>query len=53
MTPDTFPSLFWSYTVIWVVLVAYIVTLGARISRIEKKMKGDQSSCCERTSCAN
>jgi CcmD family protein len=34
--PDTFPSLFWSYTVVWGVLAAYIWTLGARVSKLEK-----------------
>lgn len=36
MTPDTFPSLFWSYTAVWVVLVAYVATLGIRLSKIER-----------------
>ncbi len=39
MTPDTFPSLFWSYTAVWVVLSLYIVTLGIRLSRIERQMQ--------------
>lgn len=38
MTPDTFPSLFWSYTVVWVVLSAYIATIGTRVSNIERKL---------------
>lgn len=51
MTPDTFPSLFWSYTVVWGVLVVYIVTLGVRVARLEKKLsheKGgrNESGCC-------
>lgn len=36
MTPDTFPSLFWSYTAVWVVLVGYVATLGIRLARIER-----------------
>jgi CcmD family protein len=38
MTPDTFPSLFWSYTVVWVVLSVYIATIGMRVSKIERKL---------------
>lgn len=48
MTPDTFPSLFWSYTVVWGVLSAYIISLGVRISRVERRLNEKQSSCCER-----
>jgi CcmD family protein len=50
MTPDTYPSLFWSYTVVWGVLVVYIAVLGARVARLEKKLsqkkdEKDDSSC--------
>lgn len=38
MTPDTFPSLFWSYTVVWVVLSAYIATIGMRVSKVERAL---------------
>jgi CcmD family protein len=38
MTPDTFPSLFWSYTVVWVVLSVYIATIGMRVSKIERAL---------------
>ena len=38
MTPDTFPSLFWSYTVVWVVLSAYIATIGIRVAKVEKAL---------------
>ncbi len=44
MTPDTFPSLFWSYTAVWVVLALYIVTLGARLSRLEKKLSQEKEN---------
>ena len=36
--PDTFPSLFWSYTAVWFFLAAYIVVLGARVGRLERKI---------------
>jgi CcmD family protein len=44
MTPDTFPSLFWSYTVVWVVLSVYIVTIGLRVSKVERALsrRGEQ-----------
>lgn len=44
MTPDTFPSLFWSYTAVWAVLAVYIVTLGVRLSRLEKKLSQEKES---------
>lgn len=44
MTPDTFPSLFWSYTAVWAVLAVYIVTLGVRLSRLEKQLSQDKES---------
>lgn len=37
MTPDTYPSLFWAYTALWGVFVIYLVTLGVRLSRLEKR----------------
>lgn len=42
MTPDTFPSLFWSYTVVWAILAVYIVTLGVRLSRLEKRFSKER-----------
>jgi CcmD family protein len=42
LLPDTFPSLFWSYTITWLILAAYIWSLGARISRIERKLPEDK-----------
>lgn len=38
MTPDTFPSLFWSYTVVWVVLSVYIALIGLRVSKVERTL---------------
>ena len=35
--PNTFPSLFWGYTAIWTLVVVYIVSLGFRLSKIEKQ----------------
>lgn len=42
MTPDTFPSLFWSYTAVWAILAIYIVTLGVRLSRLEKRFSRER-----------
>ena len=42
ITTDTFPSLFWSYTAIWAVLVVYVVFLAARLSKIEKELEKDE-----------
>lgn len=41
---DTYPSLFWGYTIIWVLVVLYSLWLGTRLCRIEKtieKIKSD------------
>jgi hypothetical protein len=35
MTPDTYDSLFWSYTAVWAILVIYIGLLGVRVRRLE------------------
>jgi CcmD family protein len=39
MTPDTFPALFQGYTVVWVLLVVYVVSLGARLKRLESRLQ--------------
>ncbi len=44
MTPDTFPSLFWSYTAVWVVLSVYIVTIGIRVAKVEKTLLQSKES---------
>jgi CcmD family protein len=38
MTPDTFPSLFWSYTIVWVILAVYIIGLGVRVAKLERTL---------------
>ncbi|MEN9845035.1 MAG: hypothetical protein RIS36_182 [Pseudomonadota bacterium] len=48
MTPDTFPSLFWSYTAVWAILAVYIVTLGVRLSRLEKRFSQIEDASDER-----
>lgn len=35
--PNTFPSLFWAYTVFWALLAAYIFSLARRLDRLERK----------------
>ena len=42
MVPDTFPSMFWGYLVFWGLLALYIVSLGVRLRRIEKKLSERQ-----------
>jgi CcmD family protein len=44
MTPDTYDSLFWSYTAVWVVLVLYIGTLGVRVRRLEGSYRNEKCS---------
>lgn len=36
--PDTFPSLFAGYTVLWALVVIYVLTLARRVKRIERLM---------------
>ncbi len=43
-TPNTFPGLFWGYLVVWGLLSAYIISLGARLARLEKKNEDSPSS---------
>lgn len=45
---DTYPDLFWSYTVVWVLLTAYIVALGIRMYRVEQRLRTKQKECCDR-----
>lgn len=35
--PDTYPSLFYGYAVIWLIFGVYILSLGLRLSKLEKK----------------
>ena len=35
--PNTFPSLFAGYAVIWTLLIVYVFRLGSRLSRLEKQ----------------
>lgn len=42
--PNTFPGLFAAYSAIWILLSVYILRLGVRISRLERrKDSSDQS----------
>jgi len=41
--PDTFPSLFVGYTVIWVIVFFYVWSLSRRISRVERELKSKSS----------
>ncbi len=36
-TPDTFLGLFWAYFSFWLILSAYLLSLGCRISKLEKQ----------------
>jgi CcmD family protein len=37
--PNTFPALFYGYTAIWLILGVYIISLGFRLSRLEKILR--------------
>jgi|GEM_PF-1232921 len=53
MAVDTYPDLFWAYTVVWVILAVYIGVIGARVARLERSLRGGQQSqssgagCCD------
>lgn len=36
---DTYPSLFWAYTVIWGLLTVYIGFLGSKLWRLERRLR--------------
>ena len=36
--PDTFPTLMWAYNLIWALLAIYIVFIGRRLARAEKRL---------------
>ena len=35
--PNSFPDLFYAYTAVWGLLCVYILSLGIRVCRLEKK----------------
>ncbi len=39
MTADSYPSLFWAYNSVWVVLAVYTLWLGARLTHIERSLR--------------
>ncbi len=39
MTPDSYPSLFWAYNSVWVILAVYTLWLGVRLTRIELHLR--------------
>ena len=40
VVPNTFPALFWGYTVLWGILVVYLISLGVRLRRLERGNRG-------------
>ena len=38
MTADSYPSLFWAYNSVWVVLAVYTLWLGVRLTHIERTL---------------
>lgn len=38
MIPDSYPSLFWAYNSVWIVLAVYTLWLGARLTHIERSL---------------
>lgn len=39
--PNTVQQLFVAYTVVWVLIIGYIVSLSSRLSHLEKKLQDD------------
>lgn len=42
MNHDTYPDLFWAYSAIWVMITLYMVYLGVRLHRLEKRMQSNE-----------
>lgn len=42
--PNTFPALFQVYSIVWGLLVVYIVSIGVRLRRLEKRLEGTNSA---------
>ena len=40
-TADTFAGMFWAYLALWVIIVAYVVSLGRRVSKLEKDQESE------------
>jgi CcmD family protein len=38
-TPNTINSLFFAYTVVWVLIVAYLLFLNKKINKLEKQQE--------------
>lgn len=44
MTVNTYPDLFWAYTVVWVLVAGYIALLGVRLAKLERFIKAERES---------
>lgn len=50
MVPDTFPALFYSYSVVWLIMLAYVVLIARRLARLEKKLSAQDTGGDDRAS---
>lgn len=41
MAVDTYPDLFWGTSVVWVVLVVYLIVLGRKVAKLERLASRD------------
>ena len=44
MTVNTYPDLFWAYTAVWTIVAGYIVSLGARLAKLEQFFRAEDRS---------
>ena len=42
--PNTFPALFQAYSIVWGLLVVYIISLGVRLRKVERRLAEDRRS---------
>lgn len=42
VVPNTFPGLFWGYSVIWVLIALYIASLARRVRSLERKNSAEK-----------
>lgn len=45
--PNTFPGMFWSYLLVWIFLGGYILSMGVRLGRLERKFEDKSNEAKE------
>ena len=48
MVPDTFPALFYGYSVVWLLMLVYVLLMARRLSKVEQKLSSQEGDTVER-----